>query len=116
MALDTFPSIAPEYSSSPCDTKARVLRTDFGDGYGQRAADGINNMPRTWPLKWENLTEADANTIENFLRARAGYVAFLWTPPRTGTALKWTCEAWSRQPTEGNFVTMTATFNQVFDL
>jgi len=116
MALDTFPAISPEFSSGPRETKARVLKSDFGDGYSQRAADGINPLEYTYALTWENITEAEADTIDNFLVSKKGYIAFLWALPRTSTSLKWTCESWTRKPVEGNLVTMTASFVRVYDL
>ena len=44
MALDTFsPPIEPTVSSTK-EISYNVLRADFGDGYSQRAADGLNNV------------------------------------------------------------------------
>ena len=48
MAVEIFnwsPRINPQGR-----TKFRVLSAQFGDGYGQTAADGINNKVATWPL------------------------------------------------------------------
>lgn len=116
MALDTFPAISPDYSSSPCQVEARVLKSDFGDGYVQKAGDGINSIRRTWPLTWSNITNAEAKTITDFLEAKGGYTPFYWTPPRTTTPLKWTCAAWTSFPNDANRMDVTATFIQDFSL
>lgn len=113
--MEPFPSISPEYGTE-MKMKARVLEMKFGDGYSQRAADGINPQETTFPLVFNNLSSSDANTILTFLEARGGYDAFSWTPPRTTTSLKWICREWSWKPEAGDLVTISATFERVFDL
>lgn len=110
----TFPAIAP--TEAPAETEARVLQTNFGDGYGQTVADGIQNVRLTVNVSWLNLTDSEAQTLEDFLRARGGYLPFFWTPPRTATALKWRCQKWTRTPLECAYCNFSATFVQAFDL
>jgi phage-related protein len=58
----------------------RVLSAQFGDGYMQSVADGINNEVQSWPLQFRG----DATYIMpilTFIRQHAGYKSFLWTPP-----------------------------------
>lgn len=115
MPLQTFPLDLGPTTSSSKTTKAKVLKAEFGDGYGQRAGDGINSVREQWQVSWVGLTRTEANTVENFLRARKGFEAFLWTSPG-GSQKKWVCEEWNR--TLGSAVNddVSATFVEVFDL
>lgn len=113
---DTFtPPFAPSYGLSRQITP-RVLGAQFGDGYTQRAGDGLNAIPRTATLEWKDLRVVDADTIETFLIAQKGYLAFYWTDPREGSPRKWKCPTWSRASPYGVVDSISATFEQVFDL
>lgn len=116
MALTTFtPPKAPDYSTGK-DVSARIIQAQFGDGYSQRAADGLNPVMDKPRLTWSGLTTADADTIEAFFEARGGHEAFLYTLPREVTAKLWICKTWTRNYPEPNFDTINASFEQVFDL
>ena len=115
MALDTLPDVKIEITSKP-DVQPRVLETKFGDGYRQRAADGINTLEVVWNVEWPNITSAQADSLEAFFEAKAGWQAFLWTPRRKSAPWVWTCNKWSRMPDVGDLTDMTATFRREFDL
>ena len=113
--MATFPAITPSYgaqkSSSP---KLQVVK--FGDGYEQRVKIGINQNPKEWSLSWDNITEANSDTIETFLDARADDGAsFSWTPPAESTEYKWVCPEWNKTIPYTGRATITATFRQVFE-
>lgn len=111
--MATFPSISPTYGAQKTSQPA-VRKVQFGDGYSQRLVFGLNQNPKTWSLTWE-VSETDADTIENFLDARGGAESFDWTPPDTGTSYKWICEQWNKTIPYLNRATITATFVQVFE-
>ena len=113
--MATFPSIAPDYGLAK--QSAPVIRkVQFGDGYEQRLRFGLNQNPKTWPLTWSNITNAEAAQIEAFLDARADDGdSFDWTPPDTTTSYKWVCETWDKTMNVFNRNTITATFRQVFE-
>ena len=67
----------------------------FGSGYSQRTTFGINQNPKQWELTF-NVSETDADTIEDFLDARAGVEAFEWTPIDDSTEYKWVCRQWEK--------------------
>lgn len=90
----------------------RIRRAQFGDGYAQRVADGINNKPRSWSLTFNRAT-ADIDAIAAFLTARGSTESFDWTPP-SGAAGKWLCASWSRPEPSRNVHTITATFVETF--
>lgn len=115
--MPTFsPPLDPAVGSSkPVET--RVLRANFGDGYTQRAADGLNVIIRKPKLKFDGLTEAQADTIEAFLEAREGHENFDYTLPNESTSRKFICQTWTRTPkTTTGFIEMTLDLEEVFDI
>ena len=91
--------------------KPRFLSVSFGDGYQQRAADGINNVIRQWQLTFSS-KQARIDEIRAFLDARAGAESFDWTPPR-GAAGRWIAPEWNSQINNGGD-NLTVTFVEVF--
>lgn len=111
------PPVNPSVGGLTKSTQPRVLIADFGDGYTQRAGDGLNATERRLSVRWENISAADADMIEAFFEARRGYEAFLWNPPQGGpTGKKWTCPEWERENVDTGIDSITATFRQVFDI
>lgn len=112
-----FPiSYGPSYAGSQRKTTARVMKTDFGDGYGQRVADGLNSLRDEWNVIFDSMTEAEMQTADTFLRQRLGSLAFTWTPPGETVPKRWVCNEWSVTPLDPGAFSMSATFVQVFDL
>ncbi len=89
----------------------RIRKARFGDGYEQRAQDGINaNMQkRALTFSGRSLVECDA--IQAFLDARGGVESFYYAHPRDIQRL-WLCRTWSVQE-EFNSRNVTATFEEV---
>jgi len=92
---------------------ARVLTAQFGDGYSQNAADGINNAVQSWPLSFLGRTKVEAEAIVSFFRRHKGYRSFLWTPP-LGLPGFYKVASFQTAPMGSGFYTITATFEQVF--
>ena len=113
--MATFPAITASYGAQKT-SKPVVRTTQFGDGYEQRTTFGLNQNPKEWSLTWQNITEANADTIETFLDARAADGAsFDWTPPDSATSYKWVCQQWDKTIPYTGRATITATFRQVFE-
>ena len=112
--MATFPSITPSYGAAK-SSEPKVNAVQFGSGYEQRVVFGINQNPKVWDLSWNNITEANADTIEAFLDARGGQESFDWTPPAESTSYKWVCQQWNKQINYTGRATITATFRQVFE-
>jgi phage-related protein len=116
MTLATFtPPIQPSVGATN-KPKVKILKADFGDGYSQSAADGVNNIRAEFSLTWEVLTSTDADTIEGFLTTQGGYQPFYWSAPGKTTAQKWTCETWERTFNRAGWVSIKATLTQSFNL
>lgn len=90
----------------------RVLTAQFGDGYKQQAADGINNKSQSWPLVFTG-TSARIKPIRDFLDGLGGYKAFFWTPP-LGTQGYYKAAAYNTQHRGGDVWTLSVTFEQSF--
>jgi phage-related protein len=114
--MATLPNIRPDYANTSRKNEPRVLWNSFGDGYSQRAADGINNDPAEWTLGWIGRPLADINTLDDFFKARKGFEAFDWTPERETTSKKFVCKTWNRSFVWNGNDSITATFIQVFDI
>jgi len=113
--MATFPAITPAYGAEK-RSAPKMRMAKFGDGYEQRVKFGLNQNPKEWSLTWNNITEANADTIEAFLDARADDGAsFDWTPPGESTAYKWVCDQWSKSIPYSGRAVITATFRQVFE-
>ena len=96
------------------DSKARVNKAQFGEGYAQRTADGLNPINRTFPVIIKAATLADADAIEAFLDAHAGATSFTWRLPRAAADIRVICESWDRTDRFSSAL-ITATFEQVFE-
>jgi phage-related protein len=91
----------------------RVRKAQFGDGYKQTVADGINTKVQSWPFSWIG-TDAAMGALMAFLDAHTGK-SFLFTPPGVGAVpLYWTCEAYTHVPMGGGVTRVAATFDQDF--
>lgn len=110
--MPTFTWI-PAYAAR-LNRKPRILEATFGDGYVQRAADGINVNPQSWSLTFSGRSDAEADAIESFLNTQLAVTAFDWTPPGKSSA-KFRCVEWSRSYDTNNGTTITATFDEVFE-
>lgn len=69
------------------------IEAAFGDGYTQRAGDGINNNPNMFSVSFTR-EYSIIDTIDTFLNTNKS-VSFTWTPPR-GTSGKYICKEWTR--------------------
>lgn len=98
---------------------SRVLRADFGDGYSQRAGDGINVISEIWDVEWEHLDSDEISNLETQLEAARGVDVIDWTPPDETVAQKFTVAEWQKTMKIGNVGiarSVTAIFRREFDL
>lgn len=89
-----------ESAGSSVDYKPRVARTQFGDGYVERAPDGLNPMGESWSLAFNDISDEAGTEIITFLKARftgpLGQEAFDWTPLWASTPIRVTCDQFTR--------------------
>lgn len=93
------------------ETEPRVNTVNYGDGYSQRVADGINTALQVKSVLFQGTT-AVIDAIEAFLKIENGVTYFLWTPPGK-TQKKWLCKKWSRVENAYNNESLSTTFYEV---
>jgi phage-related protein len=97
-----YPTIVYGQGSS-IETQPRLIMSDFGDGYQQVIADGINYLPRTGTLEHPLLNNTKAAEILAFLRANsAGQVVTIinyMEDPTGATTLNVRINNWSHTQT-----------------
>ena len=101
----------PSFSTSKAMVP-RVKKAQFGDGYQQRALDGINTKLEVWNLQFNNVSSVDAALIETFLELKAGVTTFTWDNPN-GVEITVVCGSWSRAFVTTASSNMTMTFEEV---
>lgn len=116
MATLALPAIDPAYGTD-LTQKAKVRRIDFGDGFSQRKRHGLNSVRQKWNIVWENIPDADAETLRLFFAGQAGVELILWTPFGQATQLKWTDAGDFRsRPSGFGISNCSVTIEQEFDL
>lgn len=94
----------------------RVRGVNFGDGYSQRSADGLNVEIEEWSLLWENITAAEAQVLVDFFDARYGVEAITYTMPKDSVSKKWVVKSYNRVPESDAYDRVEAVFERVYDL
>ena len=91
----------------------RILETSYGGGYEQRSGDGLNATLQTWNVEFQD-TKANLLTMDSFLKTRAGYQAFTWTPSFPfDTEIHVKCKQWEWTFQGGDIIGLTAVFEEV---
>ena len=115
--MDTFaPSVDPSQSGSSKSTSANVNTAQFGDGYSQRARNGLNSIVRTLSLSWEYLTFDQAQELDAFFESHGGDQAFLYRVEGDDTQRMWTCNSWKNGYDGGQAGSYAATLVEAFDI
>ena len=70
-----------ESSGTTEELVPRVVATKFGDGFEQRADDGLNPLAQVWDVVHTDVETVLANEIRDFVKAGLGRVNFNWVPP-----------------------------------
>lgn len=109
----TFIPPRPPSIETSRSVKPRVLIAEFGDGYTQRRADGLNTQMERITVAWSRLSPADAKTITDFFAARGGVESFHWTAPRDAAPKLWIAESWERGYPNQTHETVRASFREV---
>ena len=111
----TFPSIQPVYGVNK-SVEPFVTRARFQDGYEQIVKFGLNINPKVYDLTFENITEAESDTIETFLDARiSDGDYFNWQAPDEASASKYRALNRTKQIKFPGLATITVTFKEVFE-
>ena len=100
----------------------RVLTAKFGDGYEQRAVDGINNLAETYTLTFKTRPKADIDDIVAFLDSKQNVTKFTLTLPDTNNTtrsgerdVKVVTETYTTNYEYDDFYTLNLTLRRVFE-
>ena len=100
----------------------RVLTAKFGDGYEQRAVDGINNLNETYTLTFKTRPKADIDDIVAFLDSKQNVTKFTLTLPDTNNTtrsgerdVKVVSETYTTNYEYDDFYTLNLTLRRVFE-
>lgn len=107
--METFEFTTPNFTLTE---KPRILTAQFGDGYQQDSADGLNSRLQTWQLTFDDIYPSIALKIRAFFVARGGVEPFYWTTPAPETLI-FKCQEWQIKPAKKERLTVTCTFKQV---
>ncbi|MCY3591624.1 MAG: phage tail protein [Acidobacteria bacterium] len=104
-------------SGSGVRHQVRVLEKKLGDGYTQRAAEGLNSVTLKYEAVWTGLTLKAAADLIKFFQARAGTEPFIATelPPPLEDK-KWVCKDWSEEWVSAERRNVRAMFEEDFSL
>ena len=96
-----------------------IIETNFGDGYQQRIAKGINNLQQTYGVSFDNRTKEEIDDITAFFTNKGGVTKFDFTIPDSNnsgeTTIKVICPSWSQAYTTGDYYGCSATFTRVYE-
>ena len=99
-----------------------MLTAKFGDGYEQRAVDGINNLAETYTLTFKTRPKADIDDIVAFLDSKQNVTKFTLTLPDTNNTtrsgerdVKVVAETYTTNYEYDDFYTLNLTLRRVFE-
>lgn len=112
--MATFPAIQASFGVQK-NSEPNINEINFGDGYSSRITFGLNQNKKKYNLSWQNITETESDTIENFLDERAKDAqSFTYTPPQESSSSQYICKKWSKTINYAGRATIQATFEEVF--
>ena len=93
------------------DFLPRIKSVQFGDGYEQRKADGLNSQLKKYSVNL-SLNHNEADNVLLFLEKHGGVKSFLFQPVKKNTVVTVVCKKWSSD--RGNIRTgISAEFEEV---
>lgn len=108
-----------DIKAEPTGTAAyRTLDAQFGDGYVQMAADGINAVMLTYQVGMigsikPGCSKSMVAEASAFLDERAGWQSFQWTPPGYSIPFRWVAKGKTYNHRGNNVFELKANFVQV---
>lgn len=94
----------------------RTLSSKFGDGYAQRAPDGINSKVDVWDLKWSPLNLTDRNTVVTILDLVGGWDYINWLPPGESVSKKFVINGGYSESYVSSYYNISVKLEQVFNV
>lgn len=99
--------------------KFSTITAQFGDGYMQRAGDGINKKQEMWSITYDNLDQTQRNILWVFIEIVQQTAVIEWTAPGDLTEKNWVIDPETdinEQAKAGAIYSVRFTLKRVFDL
>ena len=113
-SLQVLPDKGLSRQSTP-----RVLKVQFGDGYEQRIAEGLNSCQESYQISYSNRPKAEIDDIAAFMDEKKGVTSFNYVIPDTNnggeTTIKVVCDQYNLVYVNDSSYTFTATFRRVYE-
>jgi len=113
-SLQVLPDRGLNRQSTP-----RVLKVQFGDGYEQRVAEGLNSSQENYQISYSNRPKAEIDDIAAFMDEKKGVTSFNYVIPDTNnggeTTIKVVCDQYNLVYVSDSSYTFTATFRRVYE-
>jgi len=118
MAFATWSPPKPPQLGTRKRLTQSIYEATFGDDYEQVAGNGLTSKRKLFPLVWNGLADADADTIEAFVISKGYVTPFWYTPPGEGSPLKFRFvrDSYDRNQIAGSADSITVEIRQVFDI
>tara|TARA_B100002019_G_C21095167_1_gene510637 strand:- start:131 stop:505 length:375 start_codon:yes stop_codon:yes gene_type:complete len=98
----------------------KVLLANFGDGYEQRVADGINSIKETYNLQFRNREKTFVDDVITFLDSKKGVTKFSFTIPDTNSGgnektVKVVCDNYTTNYEYDEYYTLNVNLRRVYE-
>jgi len=93
--------------------KVRMRAASFGDGYEQRATDGLNPITGTLSMTFTRRIDV-IEEILVFLKSKSNGASFTYTPPK-GTEMKMVCTDWSTTWKDHDVIQLSVNMRRVYE-
>lgn len=96
-----------------------TIIAQFGDGYLQRAGDGINKKKEAWSITYDNLNQTERDILWVFIEIVQMSEVIEWTAPGDLVEKKWIIDpetTINEQAKAGAIYTVSLTLKRIFDL
>ena len=107
--------LSPDYGIS-IERNPKINTVSFGDGMEQRLTEGLNQNPRKISLSFKNITEAQSDTLINFLNDRITNAdSFDFLPPNDTTGKFVIDGNYKKTINYAGIADVSVTFREVFE-
>jgi len=100
-------------------SQSKTFVAQFGDGYEQRIANGINSLMESYAVTFNNRTKEEIDDITGYLGSLQGVTAISFTIPDSNnggeTTIKVVCDSFSHTYSYDDFYSASATFRRVYE-
>jgi len=116
MPLETLPANPSPDVNIKRTQKPNLKIAQFGDGYSQRTSFGLNQVVVSILLSYTNITQAQKETIEDFINDHNRGQAFLWQMPDEDEPRQWYFVSWDITYVKHGIYTVACNLAENFDI